>query len=226
MPRSRNGYHDLDFAKVDLQRAKRRNFAEVIYADGKTAGQIVSIARTLKKHGNPVLITKLDAAKAAGIRKELPWLEYHRPARMATGAVPGHSNGKRPRVLVLTAGTADIPVAEEALVTLKALGIPSGSIFDVGVAGLHRLLSHLKKIRGADVLIVVAGMDGALPSVVSGLVSCPVIAVPTSAGYGASYKGIGALLTMLNSCSPGVAVVNIDNGFGAGYLAAVITRGK
>jgi len=215
-------YQNLSFAKVDLHRAMRRNFPEVIYAKGKTSEQIVAIAQVLHRNGSPVLITKLTPGMAKAVRRRLPWLRYFPEARI--GAGPAHKPRSRGLALVVTAGTGDIPMAEEAVVTLQFLGTPVRRLFDVGVAGLHRLLSHQKILRKARVIVVAAGMDGALPSVISGLVSCPVIAVPTSVGYGASFKGVAPLLTMLNSCSPGVAVVNIDNGFGAGYLAAMIAR--
>ncbi len=225
-------YKDLRFAKVDTHRGLRRDFAEVIYAKGKTPASIVAIARVLRESGHSVLVTKLDSAKAKAVRKELPWLSYFPEARIAAGGfLPRRTgNGRTPgtagSVLIVTAGTSDIPVAEECFVTLRSFGVPVRKIFDVGVAGLHRVLAHLKGLRAARVIVVVAGMDGVLPSVISGLVGSPVIAVPTSVGYGASFKGVGPLLTMLNSCSPGVAVVNIDNGFGAGYLAASIIKNR
>jgi len=221
-------YRDLQFAKVDLHRGLRRNFPEVIYADGKTPEQVIAIAQLLRKNGNPVLVTKISAAMVGTVRKQLPWLRYFPKARLAAAFAPGAGpvSRNRAQVLVVTAGTSDIPVAEEAAVTLQCMGIPVRRLFDVGVAGLHRLLAHRKLLRNARVIIVAAGMDGALPSVISGLVSRPVIAVPTSVGYGASFKGIAPLLTMLNSCSPGIAVVNIDNGFGAGYLAATILQNR
>ncbi len=225
-------YKDLRFAKVDTHRGLRRDFAEVIYAKGKTPADIVAIARVLRESGHSVLVTKLDSAKSKSVRKELPWLTYFPEARIAASGFPPRriGNGRKPEmagsVLIVTAGTSDIPVAEECFVTLRSFGIPARKIFDVGVAGLHRVLAHRKQLQAARVIVVVAGMDGALPSVISGLVGSPVIAVPTSAGYGASFKGVAPLLTMLNSCSPGVAVVNIDNGFGAGYLAAAIVRNK
>ncbi|MBI3332980.1 MAG: nickel pincer cofactor biosynthesis protein LarB [Candidatus Omnitrophica bacterium] len=237
-------FQDLRFAKVDLHRPFRRNFAEVIYARGKTPAQVVAIARVLRRNGHPVLITKLNRRMASKIRKRLPGLRYFPEAQLAAGASggaatrPGAAAGPFPSlrgpasgrsgeksVLVMTAGTSDIPVAEEAAVTLECLGVSVRRLFDVGVAGLPRLLAHRKLLWDARVIVVVAGMDGVLPSVVSGLVGRPVIAVPTSVGYGASFEGVAPLLTMLNSCSPGVAVVNIDNGFGAGYLAATMLDG-
>jgi len=210
---------------VDLHRIVRRNFPEVIYAKGKALSQVSAIAQTLRQAGSPVLITKLDAAMAEKVQQKLPWLRYFPQAKMAVSRDSLKKKGRSPgMVLVVTAGTSDIPIAEEAIVTLQWMGYRANPLFDVGVAGLHRILSHRRLLRRAKTIVVVAGMDGALPSVISGLVSCPVIAVPTSTGYGASFKGVAPLLTMLNSCSPGVAVVNIDNGFGAGYLAALIAH--
>lgn len=216
-------YRDLRFAKVDLHRALRRGFPEVIYGRGKTPPQIAAIARALREHGCRVLVTKVSPAAAKAVRRRLPRLRYFPQARILSDAVPAKPRGRN-GVLVMSAGTSDLPVAEEAAVALEALGVRPERLFDVGVAGLHRLLKHLPKIQKASVIVVTAGMDGALPSVVSGLTRCPVVAVPTSVGYGASFRGVAPLLTMLNSCSPGVAVVNIDNGFGAGYLAALIAR--
>ncbi len=215
-------YRDLSFAKVDLHRSLRRRYPEVIYGKGKTPSQIAAIARALREGGNRVLVTKVSPAVSQAVRRQLPDLRYSEEAGILWEG-PGKGAGKRRSgILVMTAGTSDLPVAEEAAVTLEALGLPPERLFDVGVAGLHRLLKHLPKVQKAKVILVAAGMDGVLPSVVSGLTHCPVIAVPTSTGYGASFRGVGPLLTMLNSCSPGVAVVNIDNGFGAAYLAALI----
>lgn len=210
---------------IDHQRQLRTGIPEVIYGASKTAEQIVSIAGSILKAKEPVLVTRVDEQKALTIQSKLPELDYNVPARllMANRAkvVPDKFLGFS---LVLCAGTSDIPVAEEAHLTLKTLGHPVKKIYDVGVAGLHRLLQHQDLLHQATVIIVVAGMEGALPSVVGGLVSCPVIAVPTSVGYGASFGGIAALLGMLNSCAPGVAVVNIDNGFGAACMAESINR--
>lgn len=218
-------YRDLRFAKVDLHRSLRRGFPEVIYGRGKTPRQIASIAQALREAGAQVLVTKVSPAAAKEVRKRLPQLRYFPEAGILSDAVSSPRRGRgRAGVLVLSAGTSDFRVAEEAAVALEALGFKAERLFDVGVAGLHRLLKHLPKIQKASVIVVAAGMDGVLPSVVSGLTHCPVIAVPTSVGYGASFRGVAPLLTMLNSCSPGVAVVNIDNGFGAGYLAALIAR--
>ena len=219
-------YQELRFAKVDLHRTLRRRFPEVIFGQGKTAAQMVSIAQALHAAGSPVVITRVSSACFKRLQKELVWLMHFPEAGMAAGPLPkkraGQKGKGRGRVWVVTAGTGDIPVAQEALVTLRLMGQEASPLFDVGVAGLHRLLKHLSPLRRARAIVVVAGMDGALPSVVSGLVSCPVVAVPTSVGYGASFKGVGPLLTMLNACSPGVAVTNIDNGFGAGYFAALV----
>ncbi|MBI3322531.1 MAG: nickel pincer cofactor biosynthesis protein LarB [Candidatus Omnitrophica bacterium] len=218
-------YRDLRFAKVDLHRVRRRGFPEVVLARGKTAPQVSSIARVLWESGSPVLITKVPSATARHVLRELPQLKHFPEARIIAGPFPKNGgNGRKAgdAVWVVTAGTGDIPVAEEAVVTLRLMGRRVERLLDVGVAGIHRLVRHLPKLRRARAIVVVAGMDGALPSVVSGLVACPVVAVPTSIGYGASFKGIAPLLTMLNSCSPGVAVVNVDNGFGAGYLAGMI----
>jgi NCAIR mutase (PurE)-related protein len=231
-------YRDLRFAKVDLHRSLRRGFPEVIYGRGKTPRQIAAIAQALRESGCRVLVTKVSPAAAKEVRRRMPQLRYFPEAGILSDAVSslcaearggasssaGLGGRGRGGVLVLSAGTSDFRIAEEAAVTLEALGFRPERLFDVGVAGLHRLLKHLPKIQKASVIVVVAGMDGVLPSVVSGLTHCPVVAVPTSVGYGASFRGVAPLLTMLNSCSPGVAVVNIDNGFGAGYLAALIAR--
>ena len=218
-------YRDLRFAKVDLHRALRRRFPEVIYGRGKKPHQIAAIAQVLRAAGCRVLVTKVSPAAAKAVRQRLPQLRYFPEAGILSDSVSGARRG-RSGVLVLSAGTSDLAVAEEAAVALEALGFRPERLFDVGVAGLHRLLKHLPRIQKASVIVVAAGMDGVLPSVVSGLTHCPVIAVPTSVGYGASFRGVAPLLTMLNSCSPGVAVVNIDNGFGAGYLAALIAGGR
>ena len=221
-------YEELSFAKVDLHRARRRRFPEVIYAGRKSADQIGKIAGSLRRRGQRVLITKVSADLALRLTRQLSWLTHFPEAGLLAGPFSfagkrSGSRGGRP-ILVITAGTSDIPVAEEAAVTLELMGRKVERLYDVGVAGLHRLLKNLRLLRRASVVVVVAGMDGALPAVVSGLISRPVVAVPTSVGYGASLRGLAALLTMMNSCSPGVAVVNIDNGFGAGYLAGMISR--
>jgi len=215
----------LDFACLDHHRPLRTGFPEVVYGENKTPEQIVAIMK--KMLGRPVvaMATRVDSDKAAAVCRELPDLEYHETARMLTGNRK-HIVADRHRgpVVVLSAGTSDIPVAEEAAITTHYLGSPVEKVFDVGVAGIHRVLGEQQLLEAATVLIVVAGMEGALPSVIGGLVDKPVIAVPTSVGYGTGFSGIAALLGMLNSCTPGVAVVNIDNGFGAGCLAAAINR--
>ncbi len=209
-----------------MERLARRGFPEVIFAPGKTVPQMAAIAKTLKAHGQPVVVTKLEPAAARALKRRLPWLRYFPKAKMTLGPAPSPKK-KKGLILVITAGTADIPVAEEAALTLKGMGHEVRSLYDVGVAGVSRLLAHLALLRRARAIVVVAGMDGVLPSLVSGLVASPVVAVPTSVGYGASFKGVGPLLTMLNSCSPGVGVVNIDNGFGAGYLAGrIVANGE
>ena len=216
-------YQDIGFAKVDHHRPLRKGFPEVVLGIGKTPEQISEIVASLAGRGNPVLVTKtgVDAFDAVG--KQTPTAQFNQLA--GTIVVPAET---APRLLqgvtVVTAGTADLPVAEEAAVTAELMGSQVSRINDVGVAGLHRLLDVVPDLRQARVLVVVAGMDAALASVVSGLVPAPVVAVPTSQGYGSSFEGMAALLSMLNSCSPGVAVVNIDNGFGAGYMAAQINQ--
>lgn len=215
-------FEDIGFAKVDLHRRARRGAAEVIYGAGKTAEQIAGILDVLRANGQgPVLITRLSAGSAAALAGY--GLDYHPEARVGImGELPAPDGlGK---VVVATGGTSDIPVAEEAALTARALGSEVVRLYDVGVAGLHRTLAHLDDIMGASVIIAIAGMEGALASVLGGLADCPVIAVPTSVGYGASFGGLSALLSMLNSCSAGVSVVNIDNGFGAGFLANQINH--
>jgi NCAIR mutase (PurE)-related protein len=217
-------YEDLGFAKVDHHRHLRRGLPEVIFGEGKTPRQIVSIVESLSRAGGPVLVTRVKEEIFRLVRKARPGAVYHALAR-AIVWTPGswRSEGSR-GIAVLAAGTSDIPVAEEAALTAELMGNQVERIYDVGVAGLHRLLDHRDRLLEARVLIVVAGMEGALPSVVAGLVDVPVIAVPTSIGYGAGSGGIAALLSMLNSCSGGVVVVNIDNGFGAGFSAGLINR--
>ena len=216
-------YEDIDFAKVDLHRKQRRGTAEVIYGAGKSAGQIEEIVKTILKAGQePVIITRLDEDKAAYLAGKFP-LTYNRDASFGTiGKLP-EPNGTG-YIVVATGGTSDIPVAEEAALTAEAMGNKVVRLYDVGVAGLHRLMSHMDEIMDASVIIAIAGMEGALASVIGGLADCPVIAVPTSVGYGASFNGLSALLSMLNSCAAGVSVVNIDNGFGAGYQASMINH--
>lgn len=214
-------YEDLGYAKVDLHREKRKGYPEVIFGEGKTDQQVISIARKIYQHSRKVLITRITMKQARKLKKEFPRGKHFKEARIF------HIGSRMKRtglIAVLTGGTADIPVAEEAALTAEIMGCRVKRVFDVGVAGLHRLLSFRKEIEKARVLVVVAGMDGVLASVVGGLFSKPIIAVPTSIGYGLSLHGITPLLTMLNSCAPGVAVVNVDNGFGAGYIAATINR--
>ena len=216
-------FEDLGYAKVDLHRKARQGAAEVIYGAGKTPEQITGIVRSLQKADtNTILITRLDEEKARAVSAEIPF-DYRKDSRI--GIV-----GKLPEpdgigtIVVATGGTSDIPVAEEAALTAEALGNKVCRLYDVGVAGLHRTLAHMDEIMSATVIIAIAGMEGALASVIGGLADCPVIAVPTSVGYGASFHGLSALLSMLNSCASGVSVVNIDNGFGAGYQASMINH--
>jgi len=218
-------YEDLGFAKIDHHRVLRQGFAEVIYAKGKTPQQVVAIARRILRPQakQNVLITRADAGIFRAIRRLNRAAEFHPLSGTITIRRNREIVGKG-TILVVAAGTSDIPVAEEAAVTAEIMGNKVGSVYDVGVAGLHRLLDHREKIAAARIIVCVAGMEGALPSVVGGLVSVPVIAVPTSVGYGASFGGVAALLAMLNSCASNVCVVNIDNGFGAGYVAASINR--
>ena len=212
----------LEFATIDHHRALRQGFPEVIFGEGKTDDQIVSIAQRILEHGNGVLATRVSASAAKAMQSAITGAEWNALGRtvFVRGKTPPDT--KQGTVLVITAGTSDLPVAEEAAVTLTAAGCKVGRLTDVGVAGIHRILSKREALTDAAVVIVVAGMDGALPSVVGGLVRVPVIAVPTSVGYGASFQGIAALLTMLNSCASGITVVNIDNGFGAAMAAARI----
>jgi len=212
---------DLGFAQVDTHRALRKGFPEVIFGAGKTPQQVVKIAERLLKHGQPVLITRVTVDHARALKRKFPKAVYHEAARCVT--IEKKPLPKRPgRIGIICAGTSDLPVAEEAAVTADIMGNRVERLFDVGVAGLHRLLNRMDLLQRCNVLVVAAGMEGALPSVVGGLGDKPVIAVPTSVGYGASFGGIAALLGMLNSCASGVTVVNIDNGFGAGYAASQI----
>lgn len=215
-------YDDLGFAKIDNQRHLRKGFPEVIFCQGKTLEQITKIAKRIKETGGKIVATRAVPEVYQGIKKVIPEVTYFKEARIV--AVEEEKKVSSKFILVVSGGTADIPVAEEAAVIAELMGNRVDRLYDVGVAGLHRLLTNSKKILAANVLIVVAGMEGALPSVVGGLVDKPIIAVPTSVGYGASFKGFSALLTMLNSCAPGLAVVNIDNGFGAGYMASLINQ--
>ena len=218
-------YSDLGFARVDNHRSLRRGFPEVIFGKRKTAEQVVRIARKIISAEGVLLVTHAERRAYLRLKKACPKVRYEERAKIIY-LTPSRATAEKKKglVLIVTAGTSDIPVALEAKVTLEVMGDRVETLFDVGVAGLHRLLDKRHLLHKADVIIVVAGMEGALASVVSGLVSKPVIAVPTSVGYGASFKGIAPLLTMMNSCSPGVAVVNIDNGFGAGYFASMINR--
>jgi NCAIR mutase (PurE)-related protein len=221
-------YEDVGCAKIDLHRGIRTGFPEVVFCQGKTCEQSVEIVKRLAKHHVKVLATRVIPDVAERIAETVAGCTYHPEARLLVVDRPGVRSVKAARrkkyVMVLCAGTADIPVAEEAAITAESMGSRVERSYDIGVAGLHRLLDQKERIMGANVLIVAAGMEGALPSVVGGMVSCPVIAVPTSIGYGASFGGLAALLAMLNSCAAGVAVMNIDNGFGAGYFAHLVNR--
>ncbi len=216
-------FQDLGFAKVDHHRALRQGAAEVIYGAGKTPGQIIDITAALLSHGQKtVLITRLGPAAAEEVGAVHP-LTYHEMGHIGiVGPMPAPTGIGT--IVVATGGTSDMPVAEEAALTAEALGNQVTRLYDIGVAGIHRMLSHTEELMSARVVIAVAGMEGALTSVIGGLVSCPVIGVPTSVGYGASFGGVAALLAMLNSCASGVSVVNIDNGFGAGFLASRINH--
>lgn len=216
-------FEDLGFAKVDHHRAVRQGVAEVIYGAGKTPEQIRTIAATLRSRGqNTVLITRMSREAAELVEQDLP-LTYYEMGRVGiVGQLPEPDGVGT--IVIATGGTSDMPVAEEAALTAQALGNRVVRLYDVGVAGIHRLLAHSEEIMSARVIVAIAGMEGALASVVGGLADCPVIAVPTSVGYGAAFGGLAALLSMLNSCASGISVVNIDNGFGAGYLASMINH--
>lgn len=216
-------FEDLGFAKPDHHRRIRQGAAEVIYGAGKTPEQILKIAQNLKEHGQEcVLVTRMSAEAAQLLGEQLPF-SYDELSRVGiVGELPAPDT--KGQIVVATGGTSDIPVAEEAALTAEALGNPVQRLYDVGVAGIHRMLAHADELMRARVIIAIAGMEGALASVIGGLVDCPVIAVLTSVGYGASFGGVAALLSMLNSCASGVSVVNIDNGFGAGYLASMINH--
>lgn len=216
-------FEDIGFAKVDLHRSMRQGASEVIYGAGKTPAQIVAILRAMASHGQKnVIVTRLSPEAARAVNEEFP-IDYRAEARLALAGKFPPPDGIG-RIVVATGGTSDIPVAEEAALTAQMLGNEVTRLYDVGVAGLHRTLSHLDDIMSASVIIAVAGMEGALASVIGGLSDCPVVAVPTSVGYGASFGGLSALLSMLNSCASGVTVVNIDNGFGAGYFASMVNH--
>ena len=217
-------YEDITYAHIDHHRSLRKGFPEVIFGEGKTADQIAGIMEKMMDQENIILVTRTNQQKAEIVLSRFPQAVYHADARMIVmelNPVPVQGRGL---ILIISAGTSDIPVAREAYLTARAMGNNVDTIFDVGVSGIHRLLNHIAIIDEAAVLIVVAGMEGALPSVVAGIVDRPVIAVPTSVGYGVNLGGLTALFAMLNSCSSNVAVVNIDNGFGAGYMAAMINR--
>lgn len=214
---------NLGFARVDMDRLRRRGLAEVIFGQGKTPEQVVRIAAALIEHGQNVLVTRATPEQYAAVRQRFPKARFHENARCITLDIVPHPR-RTGLVAVISAGTTDIPVAEEAALVAERMGARVVRLYDIGVAGLHRLLPHLPLLRRARALVVAAGMEGALPSVVGGLTDCPIVAVPTSIGYGSSLKGATALLAMLNSCVPGIGVVNIDNGFGAGVLAAMINR--
>jgi NCAIR mutase (PurE)-related protein len=220
---SQQPFEDLGFAKVDHQRNARQGFPEVIFGQGKTPGQVAAIAARIAAAGQTVLVTRTSAEAYQAVREQLPEAVYHEQARCIT-----FDRDKAPRgrgtVLIAAAGTADLPVAEEAAITAEVMGNTVDRLYDVGVAGLHRLLKEHTRLTAARVIIVVAGMEGALPSVIGGLVDVPVVAVPTSVGYGASFGGLTALLAMLNSCATGISVVNIDNGFGAAAIASSINH--
>ena len=216
-------FEDLGYAKVDHHRKARQGAAEVIYGAGKTAEQITGIVKSLISAGQKtILITRMDEEKAKAVGAEIS-LDYRKDARIGIVGTLPEPDGIG-TIVVATGGTSDVPVAEEAAVTAEALGNKVCRLYDVGVAGLHRTLAHMDEIMSASVIIAIAGMEGALASVIGGLADCPVIAVPTSVGYGASFNGLSALLSMLNSCASGVSVVNIDNGFGAGYQASLINH--
>jgi len=216
-------YQDLIFAKIDHHRELRKGFPEIIYGPGKTDDQILKIAQEIINKGSNLLITKVGPEVFKKLKKKIPKAHYNSLAKAIylKQKKPIQGGGK---IVIITAGTSDIPIAEEAVVTCDVLGNKIEKIYDIGVAGLHRLFGEYEKINKAKVIITVAGMEGALPSVIAGIVKIPIIAVPTSVGYGASLKGLAALLAMLNSCPGGVGVVNIDNGFGAGYLASLINH--
>lgn len=216
-------FEDMGFAKIDYHRGIRQGIAEVIYGEGKTPEQIAAITEKLLSHGQKtVIITRMNAEAADVVKKSLPLIYYEIGSIGIVGEIPQPDS--ETSIVIATGGTSDINVAEEAAVTAEALGNKVIRLYDVGVAGLHRLLAHSEDIMSARVIIAIAGMEGALASVIGGMADCPVIAVPTSVGYGAAFGGLSALLSMLNSCASGVSVVNIDNGFGAGYLASMINH--
>lgn len=217
-------FEDIGFACIDHHRSLRRGLSEVIFGEGKEVSEILAIMERMLDQEERVLVTRLSLEKAKELQNRFPDSTYHERARMLSLIKSPIKNSSRGTILVMSAGTSDIPVAEEAAVTARFMGNEVDTIYDVGISGIHRILAYRESIMKASVIVVVAGMEGALPSVVGGLVDKPVIAAPTSVGYGASFNGIAALLGMLNSCAAGVTVVNIDNGFGAGYAASVINR--
>ncbi|MDP9579784.1 UNVERIFIED_ORG: NCAIR mutase (PurE)-related protein [Bacillus sp. 1751] len=218
-------YENLGFAKVDHHRKRRQGFSEIIYGEGKSAEQIILIIKSLKFKNNHVLVTRISEEKAENVLKEYPEFTYNPVAQLLFWKhKETNMDNNQGYIAIVCAGTSDLRVAEEAAITAETLGCKVRRIYDVGVAGIHRLLDNIEEIQNATVSVVVAGMEGALPSVIGGLVSRPVIAVPTSVGYGANFHGLSALLTMLNSCASGISVVNIDNGFGAAYNAVLIQR--
>jgi NCAIR mutase (PurE)-related protein len=217
-------FQDLGFAKLDSHRALRRGVPEVVFGEGKSAAQIAAIGKRVLASGANLIVTRLSADKARALRRAMRSLRYHPEARIGTAVKERAAPNGHGEVMVISAGTSDIPVAEEAAICAEMFGNRVRRLYDVGVAGIHRLTANLDGVRRASVLIVVAGMEGALPSVVAGLIDRPVIAVPTSVGYGTAFGGIAALLGMLNSCASGVTVVNIDNGFGAALAATLINR--
>lgn len=216
-------YEDLNFAKIDHHRELRRGLPEIVFGAGKTDAQILKIAKAILKKGSNLLITRVDPRIYKKIKQQIPKARYNSLAKAVYLKQKNPPPGKG-RIVIITAGTSDIPVAEEAAVTCEILGNKIDKIYDVGVAGLHRLFGELDTIKNARVIITAAGMEGALPSVIAGITEIPIIAVPTSVGYGTSFKGLAALLAMLNSCPGGLAVVNIDNGFGAAYMASLINH--
>ncbi|WP_026562470.1 nickel pincer cofactor biosynthesis protein LarB [Bacillus sp. J37] len=217
-------FENLGFAKVDHHRKKRQGFPEVVYGEGKTKEQILAIIKAIRSKENNVLVTRISKEKATHILEEYPEFTYHEIAQILFWKDEKQSEKSKGYIAIVCAGTSDLKVAEEAAVTAEALGSNVRRFYDVGVAGIHRLFDSIEEIQNATVSVVVAGMEGALPSVVGGLVSHPILAVPTSVGYGANFNGLSALLTMLNSCASGISVVNIDNGFGAAYNAVLIDQ--
>lgn len=218
-------FQNLGFARIDTGRARRKGFSEVVYAAGKSREQLIDIIAELRSRERRLLATRVSPEAAQTVLAKWPDMQYNAMAQTLFWLREGEPQRRlEGYVAIVSGGTSDMPVAEEAAVTVEALGAQARRVYDVGVAGIHRLMSNIEEIRGATSAIVVAGMEGALGSVVAGLVACPIVAVPTSVGYGANLSGIAPLLTMLNSCAPGISVVNIDNGFGAGYFAALVCR--